>query len=300
MLAYTGNPLDRKTERRIDQPFLNGMLHAAESLFLPMYEGNPLLVGEDAAQDIGFLSAGAASWRSTDLTVFLGMYGNQAYFAFDVGDDAARIDFLTARGRVEDLRSIAALLPLESLAIATQAKALFEWHRRNRFCGNCGTQTIPGDGGNKRDCPNCHAEHFPRTDPAVIMLVTHEEKCLLARNVKWTRNPRFSALAGFVEAGEPLEEAVAREVREEVGIPVRQIRYFASQPWPFPGSLMLGFRAEGEDAPLRLDPNEIAEARWFTRNAAADLLAKRLPDANPPLSTAIAHAMITAWVSGTF
>lgn len=175
-----------------------------------------------------------------------------------------------------------------------QAKALIDWHNRHRFCAQCGMATEPADGGYRRTCPRCKAEHFPRTDPAVIMLVTAGERCLLGRNKRFTGG-HYSTLAGFVEPGESIEEAVRREVYEEVRVRVGTVRYFASQPWPFPSSLMIGCIAEAETQDIEVDGTEIIAARWFDRATIRRVLDGESNDVLLPRRDAIAHHLIRSW-----
>ncbi|MDR3526354.1 MAG: NAD(+) diphosphatase, partial [Rhizomicrobium sp.] len=174
-------------------------------------------------------------------------------------------------------------------------KAMLDWHSRHRFCARCGAATVSGDAGYKRSCPRCQAEHFPRTDPAVIMLATYGDKCLLARNVSWSGD-FYSCLAGFMEPGETIEEAVARELYEEAGVRAKNVRYAASQPWPFPAALMIGCYAEVESLELKLDPAEIADAEWYDKDQARALLADEIEGRRGPIKIAIAHHLIKGWL----
>jgi NAD+ diphosphatase len=195
------------------------------------------------------------------------------------------------------LREAAATLPQADGGLAAYAAAMLGWHRRHRFCANCGHATEVREAGHVRHCPNCGAEHHPRTDPVVIMLVTRGEEVLLGRQPSWPPR-RFSALAGFVEPGESLEEAVAREVLEESGVEIGLPRYVSSQPWPFPMSLMLGFVAPWRAGEPRIGDEELEEVRWFSRDevlaAVEDHGALRLP---PPL--AIARRLLDGWLADT-
>jgi NAD+ diphosphatase len=222
--------------------------------------------------------------------VFLGLLDGVPVFADDV-DGAG-----PARGRPAGLREAATELPAEDAALAAYAGSLLAWHRRHRFCANCGAATEPRDGGHERVCPSCDAHHFPRTDPVVIVLVSDGgDGLLLGRQARWP-DGRFSLLAGYVEPGETLEEAVRREVLEESGVAVDSVTYVASQPWPFPSSLMLGFTAvagRGDPAP---GDNELAEVRWFERSeveaaARGDGQLKLAP------SYSIARRLIDAWLA---
>jgi NAD+ diphosphatase len=200
--------------------------------------------------------------------------------------------------REGDLRALGTLLGDADAGMLVHAVALENWHRTHRFCARCGHATEVVLAGHVRKCPACAAEHFPRTDPAVIMLVVDDQdRCLLGRHAAWPEG-RFSTLAGFVEPGESLEQAVAREVLEEAGVTVDDAEYLGSQPWPFPSSLMLGFHAHASDARVRVDGEELAEARWFTR---AEL--KAAIDAGevlPPGGISIARRLIEHWYGEPF
>ena len=189
---------------------------------------------------------------------------------------------------VTDLRSIAVqgLVAPEHLPALAETKALLHWHARHRFCANCGASTNVSQGGWRRDCPQCQAQHFPRTDPVAIMLAFDGDHCLLGRQARFVPNT-YSCLAGFVEPGEDLEGAVVREVREEVGITVGNVQYVSSQPWPFPHSLMIGFRAEYQSGDLVLQQSEIVDANWYRRDD--------LPPIPPGIS--IARKLIDGWIA---
>ena len=201
---------------------------------------------------------------------------------------------------VIDLRTIAmeAELPSGEIGMLAQAKSLLLWHARHGFCSHCGSRTGPAQAGLRRDCPACGAQHFPRTDPVTIMLVSHGDRCLLGRQARFVAGS-YSCLAGFVSPGETLEDAVRREVLEEAGIRVGRVRYLLSQPWPFPSSLMIGCLGEALDETVVIDREELEDARWFERAEAAAMLQRRHPGGlitPPPM--AIAHHLIRAWVDG--
>jgi NAD+ diphosphatase len=222
-------------------------------------------------------------------SVFLGLAGERPLFAHDAGDAEPE------RGRPAGLREAATELPVEEAALAAYAGSLLAWHRRHRFCANCGKPTERADGGHERRCAACDAHHFPRTDPVVIVRVVDGERLLLGRQERWPEG-RFSVLAGFVEPGETLEEAVRREVREESSVEVGEVGYVASQPWPFPSSLMIGFHAVATGgADPRPRDGELGEVRWFDRDeveaAATGATGIRLP---PPY--AIARRLIDGWL----
>jgi NAD+ diphosphatase len=240
-------------------------------------------------------AAGLAPWREK---VFLGLLDGAPRFA--AGIDRAAVDGLKSRDDllVTDLRSIATggLLAPEHLPPLAEAKAVLGWHARHRFCANCGTPSRVVDAGWRRDCPACDTQHFPRTDPVVIMLAIDGERCLLGRSPRFA--PRmWSCLAGFIEPGETIEEAVRRETCEESGVVCGRVTYFASQPWPFPMSLMIGCHATAISTEITVDRTELEDARWFSRDEVVAMLLRRHPDgltvAHP---IAIAHHIIRAWV----
>ena len=194
------------------------------------------------------------------------------------------------------LRDAAARLDPAAAGLAAHATAMLNWHRRHRHCANCGARTVAGEGGHLRTCPACGAGHHPRTDPVVIMLVTDADRVLLGRQPSWPPG-RYSALAGFVEPGETLEAAVAREVLEEAGVTVADARYVSSQPWPFPASLMLGFTAVYTGGEAHAADGELDDARWFTRDELTAAVAGR-GDLRVPPPVAIARRLVDAWLGG--
>jgi NAD+ diphosphatase len=218
--------------------------------------------------------------------VFLGLAADRPWFATDAEPE---------RGRPAGLREAATELPAGEAALGAYAASLLSWHRRHRFCANCGHATAAVDGGHERRCPACDAHHFPRTDPVVIVRVTdRRDRVLLGRQASWPAG-RFSVLAGFVEPGETLEEAVRREVLEESGVVVDRAVYVASQPWPFPSSLMLGFAASAAGGEPRAGDDELAEVRWFERAEVAAAAEGRSDLLLPP-SFAISRSLIDSWL----
>ena len=294
--TFAGAPLDRAGERRGEADWIAARLADPEALLLPMREGRPLVEpAPGGGERLAYTPAGLARSLSPDgeRLAFLGLWKTTPVFALDAGEaDAAAF---AEYGRWEELRPLIASLPAAEAAIAGCARALFEWRRRHGFCANCGARTAVAEAGWKRTCPSCGAEHFPRTDPVAIMLPVRGDRCLLGRS------PRFppgmlSALAGFVEPGETLEEACAREVKEEAGLTAVRVRYLFSQPWPFPHSLMMGLVAEVEDGAEVPQPGEIDELRWFTRAEARRLAAGEAVDGRTvPPPTAIARQLVRAW-----
>ena len=273
---YSGLRLDRADHLRRDARWLAAGPTAAESRLVPVWRARSLIAGDAAgggaavravalpAAEAGPLIAAAVE------TAFLGLDGETAYFALALPDDFAPESdpALVRHGEFLDIRAVGPLLPRPDGALLAYARGLAHWHRQHRFCGACGAPTASEQGGHLRRCSasDCGAQHFPRTDPAVIMLVTDGERCVLGRQAQWPPG-MHSVLAGFVETGESLEEAVAREVYEEVGIAVTEVAYRSSQPWPFPASIMLGFWARARHAPLRVNRHELAEADWYDRAA---------------------------------
>jgi NAD+ diphosphatase len=292
MIAFSGNDLDRASDRRHDPVWLVEQRGRADALFLPFWQMKPLVTGDPP--QAGFLTA-AAIGNSEAPCVFLGLDKDRPLFAVDLG--AGETAPLPGLGEFRDMRAAAFVLPGRDTAIAGQGKALLDWNQRHGFCPNCGTATTSADGGYRRLCPNCGAEHFPRTDPVVIMLPLFEDACLVGHNQRFP-GVLFSAFAGFVEPGETVEEAVRRELQEEVHLPVGPVHYHASQPWPFPSSLMIGCYAQALTRDFTIDGKEIGEARWLTR---AEALAK-LDAPNDvmalPVPIAIAHHLIRDWATG--
>ncbi len=301
----SGLSLDRCGRERTDPSWVRKRLTAAASRIIPIWRDQSLLRKQDdgmrlaAVQAAAFLAAGAI-----DEPIFLGMDDQGPWFATDisvlddpVGDPRLR-RIMTGGTAFTDLRQAARLLPAEEASLGAYARGMVYWHRRHLFCGVCGSPTESLDGGHKRRCTNtaCGATHFPRTDPAMIVLVHDGDRCLLGRSPRFPP-AMYSAIAGFVEPGESLEDCVRREVLEETGISVGDIRYHSSQPWPFPASLMVGFTAKAESIEIETDGDEIEDAFWIDRQALlaeidqGENAAIRLP---PRLS--IARRLITDWL----
>ena len=303
-LGYIANRLDRAVTRRDDDAALKqDCEHPQAASYVIGGELVVLKPGEPC--DPLFTLREARALGPVRETVFLGLAG--AAPRFGVGLDPDAVERLKARNdlRVSDLRSIAVqgMVEADHLPPLAEAKALLGWHARHRFCPNCGAPTALSQAGWRRDCSSCRAEHFPRTDPVVIMLAIHGDRGLLGRNRR-RAGARFSCLAGFVEPGETLEEAMRREVREESGIRCGRVRYLAAQPWPFPSSLMIGFLAEALTAEITVDPEELAEARWFHRDEIREMVARAASGADDPSRVslpapiAIAHHICRRWSNG--
>jgi NAD+ diphosphatase len=295
-IAFSGNPLDRDERHRRDAAFLAKALQDETTRILPLWKLAPL-VREGEERRLAWATPAILDGHAGPEPVFLGVQGGRAHFALDVSAHADPLAEFGWAGAASfpDLRATVSLLPAGEGGIAAQARQVVDWHARHGFCANCGEKTRAKDGGWSRLCPDCGAEHFPRTDPVVIMLVLDGERCLLGRQPGWPV-PMMSALAGFVEAGETLEEAVRREVREEAGIQVGAVRYVASQPWPFPASLMIGCRAEATTREIQIDPLELESADWFTRDEIAAALTAPTARLAVPPPMAIAHHLIRDWI----
>ena len=301
--TFAGNPLDRASDKRIDADWLKARMDDPESLAVALWNGKPLVEdapGEGKALRIAYLPVMMArETAGTDQNLlFLGLWKETAVFAVDIdaSPDPAEGP-LRGLGRFEDLRGVAMRLPATDAAILATAKSVFEWRRRHRYCSNCGQPTLAVDAGWKRVCDACKTEHFPRTDPVVIMLPTFGDRCLLGRQSIWPKG-MYSALAGFLEPGECIEEACAREVKEEAGLTAVSVRYHSTQPWPYPSSLMIGLFAEVSDDKAVADETELEEVRWFTRAEIQALLRGELPGVFAPGAMAIAHQLIKAWAEG--
>ncbi len=266
---YSGVDLDRADHLRRDAAWLRAALAGENTLFVPVWRDRSLIETGTEARGLWLERADLHGLPGgPDNAVFLGRHGGSALFALDLSElEAPEATLaLNGRGTFQDLRAVGPILARQDGAILAYARGLLHWHKRHRFCGLCGSATDQNQGGHVRACTDsaCGADHFPRTDPAVIMLIHDGDACVLGRQKAWPEG-MHSTLAGFVEPGESLEEAVAREVREEVGIEVSSVTYHSSQPWPFPSSIMLGFHAEARQGPLTIDPHELGAARWFTR-----------------------------------
>jgi NAD+ diphosphatase len=298
--CFAGNPLDRVSQRRQDAGWVASLLQRPDTRLLPLHGLKP---------QIRHSSAVALEWQSVtpwrpvidagNTLIMLGIRDGRAYFALDATSAEPRDGDVATM----DARAVAPLIDEGEAAILAEARSLIDWHARHRFCAQCGTPSVAASGGWVRHCPNCRAHHFPRVDPVVIMLAVRGEHCLLGRGLR-RPGARFSCLAGFMEPGETLEEAVRREVFEESGIRIGRVRYLASQPWPFPSSLMMGFLAEALSEEITIDPGELAEARWFERAEVRAMVERSrsdepipgLPTLPPPL--AIGHQIARRWAFG--
>jgi NAD+ diphosphatase len=290
-------PLDRGHDLRGDAIWLESHLTDPTTEFIPIWRLESLVTGEPAravrlsAADVTTLLPRAES------VTLLGMCAGRACFSVALPDELQSLSEGNANppwtqfGRWTNVRNVADDLTPDDWATLVYARALAHWHQRTRFCSDCGSPTESIFGGHTRRCANGH-QHFPRTDPAIIVLVFSGERCLLGRQPSWPQG-RYSTLAGFVEPGETVEQAVAREVYEEAGVRLRELQYFGSQSFPFPASLMLGFHAEAASEDIHLHDGELADARWFTRRELRDALDAGVVGLPPRF--AISHRLISAW-----
>ncbi len=304
--VFAGNPLDRGEVERRDENWIAERACDPESLFLPM-RGPHVLVNA-AATGNGEPALGWVTWsdlesRVTSATpLLLGMRDGATYFAIDLTKEESAAAAVESMGdyRFEEARAAAEnLLSGAEAGIMAQGRAQVNWHSRHGFCSVCGQPTEVRRGGQKRECPACKTEHFPRTDPVIIMLVHDGERCLLGQSRgRLQAMNRYSALAGFMDQGEAIEEAVAREVMEEAGIRVKNVRYHSSQPWPFPSSLMIGCHAEADSTSINMDNEEMTDVQWFDRSEVLRALEEDSEKLRLPGPIAIAHHLIKAWANG--
>ena len=261
---YADGAFDRAAERREDSDWIAERLRDATSLFYPVWRGRCLVQSGGASAYI-VEASGLAALSPGDDRHFLGLGDGVAHFAIDVSHHGEE-QLKAWQVEAIEIRDVALAMERRPAALLAYSRGLVHWHQTHRFCGACGAPTRSERAGHMRRCSDesCRRMHFPRTDPAVITLVVHGEKCLLARRRVWQVNRR-STIAGFVEPGETLEDAVRREVKEEVGVIVGDVDYRASQPWPFPASLMMGFRAHAESTEITVDGQEISQAAWYSR-----------------------------------
>ena len=300
--TYAAGPLDRAAHYRSDAAWLDTQLASAATRIVPLWQFKCLIDGPPSLPRLKALAATDPAWcqHARQPPVFLGIAKDGvAWFAVAL-DNLSSVDeppLLGQDSAFVDLRAVGMLLPAGEAAILAYARALLWWHARHLYCGVCGTVARSSDGGHVRACTNpaCSTSHFPRTDPAVIMLIHDGDRCLLGRQERFPPG-MYSTLAGFAEPGESLEDAVAREVLEEAGVQVGQVRYHSSQPWPFPASIMLGFYGQALSTTIKVNTEELEAAAWFDR----DFLTKchdndefRLPRAD-----SIARRLINDWVAG--
>lgn len=287
--VFAGAFVDRIGERRKDPDWLAEAAVSAEARFVPVW-GSRCLVRGDPPHAQLLRRSQVDRFVDDDKLIFLGLFRNQPAFAVAIREEERRP--LAELGEFQGLRFLGTMLPLDEANLVAHARALVLWHASQQYCGICGSASVPQAGGNSRRCgnENCGRQIFPRTDPAVIVLVTHNERCLLGRQSNWPEH-RYSTIAGFVEPGESLEDAVRREVYEETNIRVGSVSYHSSQPWPFPSALMLGFIAEASTTDIVLNDGELEDAQWFTR----EQLQSEFPKL--PFRISIARRLVDHWIT---
>ncbi|HKL62441.1 MAG TPA: NAD(+) diphosphatase [Woeseiaceae bacterium] len=285
--TFAGAYVDRAGERRVDEAWQRDALTRPGTVFVPVWQGR--CPADEARGRIWLLRyEDLPGEPRMDELVFLGVFRGAPAFALEVNEPV-----LPVTGGVEyrDLRTLGGLLPPDEASLAAHARAMVLWHQAQRHCGHCGAATAPDAGGYARICtgPGCGRRIFPRVDPAIIVLVAAGERCLLGRQPTWPEG-RYSTIAGFVEPGESLEDAVRREVFEETNVRLAEVLYQSSQPWPFPSALMLGFRAVAESDEIVLNDGELEDARWFSRRE----IRAGWPKLPPRLS--IARRLVDDWL----
>ena len=299
--VYAGNPLDRGERERRDEQWIKDTAKSPTSRFLPMLDSN-VMVLQGLEAGLAWLGADDLARLGIDSPpLFLGTLSSVAHFVVDISAQEFAVRELN-RGEAfsfVDARTVTSLLSSEESGMVAQAKAQVSWHSRAGFCSVCGNETEIRRGGQVRHCSNCDTEHYPPSDPVVITVVSDGDRCLLGQSRgRLSSTNTFSALAGFVDQGESIEEAVAREVTEESGITVGRVRYHSSQPWPFPHSLMIGCLADAVTTEISFDDEEMADVRWFQRDEVLLALEGKSHLLIVPGPIAIAHHIIKAWATG--
>ena len=296
--AFVSNILDRAAHLRFDDDKLMALETRADARAYVVHRDS-LVVKQDAEGPRALLAIDEAlKFGANAGTVFLGLRDGAAVFGMGIGAQAAEDLIGRADVALTELRGMAmqGLVPPEQLSAIAMAKSMVTWHQRHGYCANCGTRTRMSHGGWRRDCPSCKAEHFPRTDPVVIMLVTDGERCLLGRQKQFPPG-MWSCLAGFVEAAETIEDAVRREVFEESGINCAEVEYYMTQPWPYPSSLMIGCTARATNHEIVIDHAEMEDVRWFDRTEAMRMHKREHADGlTGPHPFAIAHHLLGHWL----
>ena len=313
-VTFGGSSLDRAAELRGDAPKLDALAASGRSFAVLFWRGKPLVEGEGDALTLARLPLGHPILADLSEPVFLGRENSDVgYFAYELRDwtpegldEAALREFfdrseqthpaLEAGQRFVELRAVMTLLNARDAELAATGKAILGWHATHGYCAACGEKSAIFMAGWQRICPSCNAHHFPRTDPVVIMLITRGNSVLVGRSPHWPEG-MYSLLAGFIEPGETIEAAVRREVFEEAGIRVGHVRYLASQPWPFPSSLMLGCAGEALTDKITVDPVEIEDALWITREEMMDIFAGLRSDILPARKGAIAQFLLRNWLA---
>jgi NAD+ diphosphatase len=296
--AFVTNVLDRAAHLRGDDDKLLALEGNPTSRAYVVHRDSLVVKREGDASRALLSIDEALNFGANPGTIFLGLRDGAAVFGMGISPAAAEKLLTRNDAAVTELRGMAmqGVVPPDQLNAIAMAKSMVNWHQRHGYCANCGQRTTMKEGGWKRECPSCKAEHFPRTDPVVIMLVTHGDKCLLGRQQRFLPG-MYSCLAGFVEAAETIEDAVRREVFEEAGIRCTDVNYYMTQPWPYPSSLMIGCTARATNEDIIVDRIELEDARWFDRDEARLMITRKHPDGLAgPHPFAIAHHLLGRWV----
>lgn len=295
---YSSNPLNRGEVERRDEEWLRNVSKDTDSLFLPVRNLNfPIHMSSDPALK-WIYKADIDRLGINKTPILLGIQNGIAMFTIDISEEFQAISELEKDEGLNflDARTVTEHISIYESGIVAQARAQIDWHSRNKFCPTCGKETEARRGGQTRHCSNCLVDHHPRTDPVIIVVVSEGDMCLLGRSKGRGANPvRYSALAGFVDQGESIEEAVSREVMEESGIKIDGVLYHSSQPWPFPSSLMIGCLARAVSTEISMDTEEMADVRWFSRKEVISALDEKNENLVLPGPIAIAHHIIKAW-----
>ncbi len=311
--ALSDGSVGRHASLRADPAAIEALATGGRAAILPLWRGKPLLAAPGKCVLAGWLPWGHAALEGMGPPVFLGFKGEAPCFCCDLpiwrpeADEAAvAAPFFDPTEQhhpacpdgwcFAELRGAMAGLDPQDANLAATARALLGWHETHGFCAACGARTVMAQAGWQRDCPSCGRSHFPRTDPVVIMLVTNGNRVLLGRSAGWPEG-MYSLLAGFMEPGETIETAVRREVAEETGVRTGAVRYLASQPWPWPSSLMIGCTAEAESADITLDPRELEDALWLSREELVDVVAGTHSRLRAPREGAIAGVLLRRWLA---
>lgn len=296
--AFISNVLDRAAHLRFSDEKLFALEGKSSSRAYVIYRDSLVMKKEGDGQRALLTIDEALTFGANPGTVFLGLRDGDAVFGMGISAPAAEKLLTRDDVAVSELRGMAmqGVVPPEQLSAIAMAKSLVSWHQRHGFCANCGAKSSMAEGGWKRVCPSCKTEHFPRTDPVVIMLVEKGDKCLLGRQKQFAPG-MYSCLAGFVEAAETIEDAVKREIFEESGIRCTDVTYYMTQPWPYPSSLMIGCSARATSDEITVDKMELEDARWFDRDEAMLMWKREHPDGLAgPHPFAIAHHLLGRWL----
>jgi NAD+ diphosphatase len=296
--AFVTNVLDRAAHLRTNEEKLFAMEGRSDARAYVIYRDSLVVRQEEMGPRALLRIDEALKFGANPGTIFLGLRDSAPMFGMGMAPQAAEKLIGRSDVAVTELRGMVmqGVVPPDQLSAIAMAKSMVNWHQRHGYCANCGARTAMKDGGWKRECPSCKAEHFPRTDPVVIMLVTYGDKCLLGRQKHFPPG-MYSCLAGFVEAAETIEDAVRREIFEESGIHCTDVNYYMTQPWPYPSSLMIGCTARATNEDIVVDRFELEDARWFDRSEATLMIKRQHPDGLAgPHPFAIAHHLLGRWV----